>query len=41
VVRQLMSRKGFLVSDRRVVAVRGIEDPVRLYEVRWADTESC
>jgi class 3 adenylate cyclase len=37
VVRQLVAGKGFLFSDRGDVALRGFEDPVRLYEVRWRD----
>jgi class 3 adenylate cyclase len=37
VVRQLAMGKGFLFSDRGDVALRGFEDPVRLYEVRWRD----
>jgi class 3 adenylate cyclase len=36
VVRQLVAGKGFLFADRGEVALRGFEDPVRLYEVRWA-----
>ncbi len=35
VVRQLAAGKGFLFADRGEVALRGFEDPVRLYEVRW------
>ncbi len=35
VVRQLVAGKDFLFSDRGEVALRGFEDPVRLYEVRW------
>jgi class 3 adenylate cyclase len=35
VVRELAAGKGFLFSDRGDVALRGFEDPVRLYEVRW------
>jgi class 3 adenylate cyclase/pimeloyl-ACP methyl ester carboxylesterase len=35
VVRQLVAGKGFLFSDRGDVVLRGFEDPVRLYEVRW------
>ena len=35
VVRQLVAGKGFLFADRGDVALRGFEDPVRLYEVRW------
>lgn len=34
VVRELAAGKGFLFSDRGDVALRGFEDPVRLYEVR-------
>jgi len=37
VVRQLVSGKGFLFADRGEVALRGFEDPVRLYEMRWQD----
>jgi class 3 adenylate cyclase len=39
VVRQLVAGKGFLFSDRGDVALRGFEDPVRLYEVRWREDE--
>jgi class 3 adenylate cyclase len=35
VVRQLVAGKGFLFSDRGDVVLRGFEDPVRLYDVRW------
>jgi class 3 adenylate cyclase len=35
VVRQLVAGKGFLFSDRGETALRGFEDPVRLFEVRW------
>ena len=35
VVRQLVAGKGFLFADRGEVALRGFEDPVRLYEVQW------
>jgi class 3 adenylate cyclase len=37
VVRQLAAGKGFLFADRGEVALRGFEDPVRLYEVRWRE----
>jgi class 3 adenylate cyclase len=37
VVRQLAMGKGFLFSDRGDVVLRGFEDPVRLYEVRWEE----
>jgi len=39
VVRQLVAGKGFLFSDRGDVVLRGFEDPVRLYEVRWREGE--
>jgi class 3 adenylate cyclase len=35
VVRELTAGKGFLFADRGEVVIRGFEDPVRLYEVRW------
>jgi class 3 adenylate cyclase/pimeloyl-ACP methyl ester carboxylesterase len=35
VVRELAAGKGFLFADRGEVALRGFEDTVRLYEVRW------
>ena len=35
VVRQLTAGKGFLFSDRGEVGLRGLDDPVRLYEVAW------
>ena len=34
-VRELCAGKGFLFADRGDVAVRGFEDPVRLFEVHW------
>ena len=37
VVRQLVAGKGFLFADRGETALRGFEDPVRLYEVRWQE----
>lgn len=37
VVRQLVSGKGILVSDRGDVPLRGFEEPVRLFEVRWRE----
>jgi len=37
VVRQLVAGKGFLFSDRGEVELRGFEEPVRLYEVRWRE----
>jgi class 3 adenylate cyclase len=38
VVRQLVAGKGFLFADRGEVALRGFEDPVRLYEVHWEES---
>jgi class 3 adenylate cyclase/pimeloyl-ACP methyl ester carboxylesterase len=35
VVRQLVAGKGFLFSDQGESELRGFEDPVRLFEVRW------
>ena len=35
VVRQLVAGKDFLFSDRGEVRLRGFDEPVRLYEVRW------
>ncbi len=35
VVRQLVAGKDFLFGDRGEAALRGFEDPVRLYEMRW------
>jgi class 3 adenylate cyclase len=37
VVRGLCSGKGFLFADRGENVLRGFEDAVRLYEVRWRD----
>ncbi len=37
VVRELAAGKRFLFSDRGETVLRGFEDPVRLYEVRWGD----
>jgi adenylate cyclase len=37
VVRELAAGKGFLFADRGDVALRGFEDPVRLYELRWGE----
>jgi len=36
-VRELCAGKGFLFADRGEVALRGFEDPVRLYELRWGE----
>ena len=35
VVRQLVAGKGFLFSDKGTAELRGFEDPVRVYDVRW------
>ena len=37
VVRQLAMGKGFLFSDIGEVELKGFEEPVRLYEVRWRE----
>ena len=39
VVRQLVAGKRFLFADRGETALRGFEDPVRLYEVSWRESE--
>jgi class 3 adenylate cyclase len=39
VVRQLVAGKGFLFSDRGEQALRGFDDPVRVYEVRWKEED--
>ncbi|MBI5947206.1 MAG: adenylate/guanylate cyclase domain-containing protein [Chloroflexi bacterium] len=35
VVRELASGKGFEFSDRGTVALKGIEEPARVFELRW------
>ena len=35
VVRQLVAGKGFVFADRGETEMRGFEEPVRLFEVRW------
>jgi class 3 adenylate cyclase/pimeloyl-ACP methyl ester carboxylesterase len=37
VVRQLVAGKGFLFAERAETALRGFEDPVRLYDVHWRE----
>ncbi len=37
VVRQLAEGKQFMFGDRGETALRGFDDPVRLFEVRWRD----
>jgi class 3 adenylate cyclase/pimeloyl-ACP methyl ester carboxylesterase len=38
VVRELAAGKGFLFADRGEIAIRGFDDPVRLYELKWDQT---
>jgi class 3 adenylate cyclase len=38
VVRQLVAGKGFLFNDRGEHALKGFEDPVRVFAVRWNDS---
>ncbi len=37
VVRELVAGKDFLFADRGETELRGFEDPVRVYEVRWEE----
>ena len=37
VMRELCIGKGFLFSDRGAQALRGFEDPVQVWEVRWRE----
>ncbi|HLA19581.1 MAG TPA: adenylate/guanylate cyclase domain-containing protein, partial [Dehalococcoidia bacterium] len=37
VVRELVAGKGFLFSSRGRTALRGFDDPVEVYEVRWQE----
>jgi class 3 adenylate cyclase/pimeloyl-ACP methyl ester carboxylesterase len=39
VVRQLVAGKGFLFADQGESDLRGFEDPVRLFEVRWHEED--
>ncbi len=39
VVRELAKGKDFLFADRGETSLRGFEDPVRLFEVRWREGE--
>lgn len=41
VVRELVAGKGYLFADRGDAILRGFEEPVRLYELRWQDTEEA
>jgi adenylate cyclase len=35
VVRELVAGKDFLFADRGETSIKGFDEPVRLYEVRW------
>ena len=37
VVREPAAGKGFLFAERGETALRGFEDPVRIYELRWQE----
>ncbi len=39
VVRELAKGKDFLFADRGETALRGFDDPVRLFEVKWQGGE--
>jgi class 3 adenylate cyclase len=39
VVRQLVAGKGFLFNDRGEHPLKGFEDPVRVFEVRWSESD--
>jgi class 3 adenylate cyclase len=39
VVRELSAGKGFSFADRGYTALKGFEEPVRLFEVRWREDE--
>jgi class 3 adenylate cyclase len=39
VVRELAAGKGFLFSDAGEVVPKGFDEAVRLYEVRWRETD--
>jgi class 3 adenylate cyclase len=39
VVRQLVSGKGFLFSDTGEHVLKGMEDPVRIWDLRWQDPD--
>ena len=40
VVRELVAGKGFLFADLGATGLRGFEDPVRLYDLRWQLTDA-
>ena len=37
VVRELAAGKQFLIADLGETALRGFDDPVRLYDLRWRE----
>ena len=37
VVRELAKGKDFLFADRGEASLKGFDEPVRLYEVRWRE----
>ncbi len=37
VVRELAEGKDFMFGDRGEAALKGFDDPVRLFEVRWRE----
>jgi class 3 adenylate cyclase len=37
VVRELVAGRGFMFADRGEALLRGFEDPVRIFEVRWRE----
>jgi class 3 adenylate cyclase len=37
IIKELAAGKRFLFADQGDVALRGFEDPVRLYELRWRE----
>jgi class 3 adenylate cyclase len=37
VVRELVAGRGFMFSDRGETVLRGFEDPVRIYQLRWQE----
>ncbi len=40
VIRQLAKGKDFLFADRGEASLKGLEDPVRMYELRWREAGS-
>ena len=39
VVRELVAGKGFMFASRGRTALRGFDDPVEVYEVRWEERD--